>query len=223
MSIGRLLRGAGRGGAEERRRSPRTRCRLRCTLRVGRQRVRARVLDVSEGGLCLLSPVALRAKQAVTLQVDVPPHGPVTVEAVAWHVRKLKSGTAPSFSIGMMISKAGEGFRALLPGVDARDTGSEDVAATLAEMASRHACMPAPGAEQLELLGDADLGLDDDEGLEETGLDLFRVRVKAKRGPRTRTLTLSAASAVEAESLARTDLDDTWQILEVVPVEDPSA
>jgi len=222
MSIGHLLRGAGRGGAEERRRSPRTRCRLRCTLRVGRQRVRARVLDVSEGGLCLLSPVGLRAKQSVTLQIDVPPHGPVTVEAVAWHVRKLKSGTAPSFSIGMMISKAGEGFRALLPGVDARGAGSDEVAATLAELASCHADEPAP-ADQLELLDDADLGLDDDGGFEGTGLDLFRVRVKAKRGPRTRTLTLSAASAVEAESLARTDLDDTWQILEVVPVEDPSA
>ena len=101
------------------------------------------MLDVSEGGLCLLSPVALRSKQEVTLEIDVPPNGPVTVEALAWHVRKLKSATAPSFSIGMMISKAGEGFRALLPVGDARAYGVEEVSAALEEIASRAPEAPA--------------------------------------------------------------------------------
>jgi hypothetical protein len=179
--------------------------------------IRARVLDVSEGGLCLLSPVALRAKQEVTLEIDVPPRGPVRVEAVAWHVRKLKSATASSYSIGMMISKAGEGFRALLPGGDARAADSEEVVAALAGMASRGAEAPADAP-----AGDADLDLGEDDSLPEAGLEPFRVRVKATHGPRTRTLTLSAASAVEAEALARADLEGDWQILEVVPVDDLS-
>jgi hypothetical protein len=215
VSIGRLLRN-GRGGSE-RRKSPRTRCRLHCTLRLGRRQIRARVLDVSEGGLCLLSPVALRPKQEVTLQIDVPPHGPVTVEAVAWHVRKLKTAPASTFSVGMMISKAGEGFRALLPGGDGRAVGGEQVAEALAQIAAQ---APQPDGELQE---DADLGLGEQDALPETGLEVFRVRVKATQGPRTRTLTLSAGSAVEAEALARADLDDTWQILEVVPVDDLSA
>jgi hypothetical protein len=220
VGIGRLLRTSGRGGSGgDRRRSPRTRCRLHCTLRVGRRAIRARVLDVSEGGLCLLSPVALRPKQEVTLKIEVPPHGPVTVEATAWHVRKLKGGPSASFSIGMMISKAGEGFRALLPGGDGRAAGSEEVAVALADIAAQAAEAPSED----DLLDDADLGLTEDEALPEEGLELFRVRVKATRGPRTRTLTLGAASAVEAESLARADLDDSWQILEVVPVDDLSA
>jgi hypothetical protein len=184
---------------------------------VGRRAIRARVLDVSEGGLCLVSPVALRPKQEVTLQIDVPPHGPVTVEAVAWHVRKLKSAPAPSFSIGMMISKAGEGFRALLPGGDSRAAGPDDVAAALAEITEQ------ASADGDALLEDADLGLAPEGSPPELELEVFRVRVKATRGPRTRTLTLSASSAVEAESLARADLDDAWQILEVAPVDDLSA
>ena len=92
MSIARLLRKAIGTAQPERRKDPRVRCRLNCTVRKGRKRFPARVLDVSEGGLCLLSPVALRRKQSVVIQIEVPPRGPVEVEAVTWHTRPVKSG-----------------------------------------------------------------------------------------------------------------------------------
>jgi hypothetical protein len=46
-------------------------------------------------------------------------------------------------------------------------------------------------------------------------LHMFRVRVKATDGPRTRALTLGALCAEEAAELARSELGDAWQVLEV--------
>ena len=57
-------------------RQPRTRCSLRCTIRKGTKRVRARVLDVSEGGLCVVAPVRLQHKMTVQIEIEHPRHGP---------------------------------------------------------------------------------------------------------------------------------------------------
>ena len=59
MSIRRLLRKAIGSQQLEQRKEPRVRLRLNCTVRKKRKRFPARVLDVSEGGLCLLSPCNL--------------------------------------------------------------------------------------------------------------------------------------------------------------------
>lgn len=236
---------------EERRQSPRIRCRLRCTLRRGRRRVRARVLDVSEGGLCVLSPVSLHPKQTLVVQIEVPPRGPVEVEAIAWHVRQVKAGSSgrKAFSIGMILSKAGPGFEILLPGgseasgawaADAlaeklEDLTGQEAAAGLQpsaqdppeEMALEEDALSAAELDgvDLDLLSPAELqdlaqATPSSEpwtpGPDDT-LKLFRIRVKAHAGPRTRTLTLGAVSATEAETLAGRELGDDWQILEVTP------
>ena len=75
------------------------------------------MIDVSDGGLCMLSPVELKPKQAVTLVLEVPPHGPVEVEAVAWNLRPVKNGRAgkKTWAIGMMVTQAGDVFASLLP------------------------------------------------------------------------------------------------------------
>lgn len=198
-------------------------------------------MDVSEGGLCLLSPIRLETKQRVLLRLDVPRHGNVEIEAVAWHVRQVKSSRADrrAWSIGMMITKAGEGFRFLLPADAGDDIEFEDqsVAEALADMpqqAGASALDPLEldstleedllSAEELENL---DLELLSPEELQSfgtaatpesnDGVRVFRVRVKAKTGPRTRCLTFGALSATEAETLARSELDESWIILEVAP------
>lgn len=256
MSLDRLLR-FGRGGRRERRKSPRIHCRLQCTLRKGRRSVRARVLDVSEGGLCLLSPVSLQARQPVTIVIDVPRRGPVEVEAVAWHVRAVKSGREhrQAWSIGMMITKAGTGFASLLPEGTSLDAGAdEELAEKLGaltwsrERRARLRDLAPPGPAATGAIG---LPGASDDALEEDALDeaelrelegdfltpdpvellcakpdaspdhtlrLFRVRVKAKSGPRTRALTLGAVSLDEAYALACSELDDAWQVLEVSPL-----
>ena len=232
MSIRRLLRVAV-GGSDDRRTSPRICCRLPCTVRAGRERVRARVLDVSESGLCLLSPVALKPKQKVVLQIEVPPHGPLEVEAVVWHMCKVKSGTGrKAWSIGMMILQADARFQVLLPhGSGAAFADSSEAPGSPPEAASSTldpstATSVQPETEtetdDLELDRGDDFALDTDDDLElevdDDGTEMFRVRLKSTTGPRTRALTLSASSAVEAESLARADLDGSWMILQVSPV-----
>lgn len=265
MKVASLLR-IGREGRKNRRGSPRIRCRLHCTIRTRRKWIPARILDVSEGGLCLLSPIPLKQKQRIILRIDVPPSGSVEVEAIAWHVRRVKSGRAhrKAWSIGMMISKAGAGFQALLPGgAEDFDCGpSEELLSKLAQLAEEPAVPPSPEPDDPDPVLEesrAAAGLDDPhldplspeefdyleldllsaEELDDLDLDLltpaeldavstqpkpspddslqmFRVRVKAKTGPRTRTLTLGAISTAEAEKLARSGLDESWLILEVV-------
>lgn len=229
MGMLERLRGVGLG-SRERRKSPRVLCRLRCTIRE-RKRVQARVLDVSEGGLCVLSPVPFKPKKPLVIDIDVPPHGPVRVEAVAWHMRQVKSNGSgrKAWSIGMMISKAAPGFASLLPGGE-----QEFDAAALAEASSSLPPLDAaPDIDQLgpELLSDdlvddlAPLTSQEQEAVaqpeaadrgDET-LKLYRVRVKAQTGPRSRTLTLGGVSADEVEKFARAELGDEWIVIDVKP------
>jgi hypothetical protein len=198
---------------------------------------------VSGEGLCILSPVEFKPKQSVLLQIDVPRHGAVEVEAVAWHLRRVKSGLAgvKTWSVGMMITKAGEGFRALLPdgSADSHLDPSAELHLRLAELPQRaSSTQPDSPLDEIDALeedalsaaelDDVDLELLSPAELAELSswpkepspddsLQMFRVRVKSASGPRTRTLTLGAISAEEAETLATADLGDDWVILEVQP------
>lgn len=100
----------------ERRKSPRTRCRLGCQIRRGRDRIRARVLDVSENGLCVISPVELKKGQYLHVVIDVPNHGPAEIQARVWHVRR---GKKPStgrrvWSAGMILIESDDTYSQLL-------------------------------------------------------------------------------------------------------------
>lgn len=223
-----MLRRAAGAPLENRRKSPRVRCRLNCSLQLRRRRIPARVLDVSEGGLCVLSPVKLEAKQTVRLQIDVPPRGPVEVEAIAWNVRPVKGGRKKTWSIGMMVKSAGDGFEALLPkrspnalpdvpGDETAASGDAafDDEALVVESEGLSAEWEQSAAEWDQLFAEAEEMF---ASAEESGqLQMFRVRVKATNGPRTRTLTLSAASESDAMEQAAADLEGSWKILEVVP------
>ncbi len=195
---------------------------------------------MSEGGLCVLTPVKLTRKQPVHLEIEVPMQGPVAVEAVAWHTRKVKSAHSggQGWAVGMMLTKAGEGFETLLPGAS--------VMPALADLTEGPLPAAQSAAERLEEAKPATDGLEEDSlspeeldavdlhllspselhelsarqrravpASEEDTLQMFRVRVKAKGGPRTRTLTLGAVSAEEAEVLAIRELGDEWTLLEV--------
>lgn len=229
MGITRLIRIA-TGAAGDRRKSPRNACRLNCAIWHGRKRVPARVLDVSEGGLCLLSPVALKAKQRIVIEIHVPPQGPVQVEAIAWHVRRVRSGGAgrKSWSIGMMVSKGGYGFQTLLSAVGGAARAESGAPCDETTPPPVDTDCSEPCLESVELSPEWDEWSAEWEQLFEESekvlsavtdagpqhdLQMFRVRVKANDSPRTRTLTLSAASAEEAETLGRRDIGDSWKIL----------
>ena len=114
----------------ERRTSTRTRCRLGCLVYRGQDRIRTRVLDVSENGLCVVSPVELEKGQTLEIVIDVPNHGNARVTADVWHLRRVKNKTTGKrvWAAGMMIVKSDEAYARLL-GFDAQNEsadGAED-------------------------------------------------------------------------------------------------
>jgi hypothetical protein len=173
----------------DRRNSPRTRVRLSCTLENGRKRYRARLLDVSAGGLCLLSPVPLEP-EPIALQIDVPGQPPVELQVRPWHLRRVGSrATGTAWCIGMLLEKAGDGFEALLP-ESAAPTGT------------------------LSAGDDADDEPTDDV-LTALQLGVYRVGIRPTPGGPIRTLTLGATSAVEAIALVECDVGSEWTVVEV--------
>lgn len=175
---------------------PRTRCRLPCIVKKGRRRVRARVLDVSAGGLCIVAPVRFQNRLTVQVVIDDPRQGPIEVEAVVWHHRRFKqpSSGRKGFATGMVLSKGGPDFQALAnPG-----SSFEKPAHALDALGSE----PVPDVASDDLL-DLDAP------------SVYRVRVKAIGTPRIKTLTLAAASEDAVREAVLSDLQGDWEILEV--------
>ena len=184
---------------------------------------------MSEGGLCLLSPVVLEAKEHVVIHIDVPPQGPVEVEAVAWHVRRVRSGNSrrKGFSIGMMLLRAGEGFQALLGNEHQTDPSAQQQAPQaddfLQELSLESEKLSPEwdqwSSEWDELFEESEKLLAASQTvLSEADLRVFRVRVKTTTGPRTRTFTLNATCEDDAVATVRRELGDDWKILELTPV-----
>jgi hypothetical protein len=176
---------------------PRTRCRLSCTVKTERNRIRALVLDVSEGGLCIVTPRRLRNRARIEVVIDDPRHGAVEVEAVVWHDRPFRqpSSGRKGFATGLMLSKAGPDFQALASPETARQKPKEDAPAALHNGASK--------------------SRKDSLDLDAEGPCVYRVRLRAVGSPRLRTLTLAAASEAAVREAVLSDLPGEWEVLEV--------
>jgi len=187
---------------KERRRSPRARCRLHCRLVLGKKHIRARIVDVSESGLCLLSQVWIETGRRVEVAIDVPGVGESRIRAEIWHVRRQRIGETQRkvWAIGLMITEPDAAYQALL-----RAAG---VAGEASDASSDEAVSTAITPERNRISA-AERAIDAAEP------HVFRVRVKATSGPRTRMLTRMAGSAEEARALASSELEGRWTVLEV--------
>lgn len=178
---------------KERRKSERANCRLSCRVLQGKQRIRSRIVDVSEGGLCLLSPAWLKPKEEVQISIDVPGSGASTVRAEIWHMRREKSRTSGNkvWIAGVIVLEADDCYRKLLKsaGVAGEPEKPGDAASSAAKGT------PDP--------------------LDQIPTKSFRIRCKAQSGPRSRVLTLAAESEEEARSFAVRDLGGDWVVLEI--------
>ncbi len=179
---------------------PRTRCRLPCTVRKGTKRVRARVLDVCEGGLCVVAPVRFQHKMAVQIEIEHPRHGAIEVEAVVWHVRPFRqpSSGRESWAVGLVLSKGGPDFQALASPGSIWEKPAEDALEALRNEASKSANPDPPAEDELD-----------------EGPSVYRARVRAVGTPRIRTLTLSATSEEAVREEVLTALEGEWQVLDV--------
>lgn len=171
---------------EERRQSPRIKCRIRCRIQRERDHRSGCLLDVSEGGLCVLSPDPVSQHESLKLHIEVPDLGRISVHAIAWHVRRVRGATSgkKAWSVGAVLAKADPGYHSLLQDAVLSGASTGNEAATIG-------------------------------GIRADELQVFKVRVKKKLGPRTRLLSLTAKDAEEAERLATKDLDESWVIVDV--------
>jgi hypothetical protein len=185
-------------------RQPRTRCRLPCIIRAGRGRVRARVLDLSSGGLCFVAPVCFKPNVRVRVEIVVPRGEPVAIEGNVRHRRPYRqpSSGRRGWATGLAIATAGPEFLALTsPGVLAEANDGDEVAEVLLRFSD-----PAPPIAPEFLAAEQ---------------SLYRVRLKAIGSSRTRTLTLRAASESAVCEAVLRDLPGDWEVLgvEVDPID----
>ena len=178
------------------------------------------MLDVSEGGLCLLSPVWLKAKQQFEITIDVPGAGQSRVRAEIWHIRRQKSrGTGHRVWVaGALLVDADEAYQALLraAGVSAAagDDPPEREAPSVEKPeveASEKAKRPPSRRPVVEKPKAPPAAV----ATEEPESNVFRIRCKARGEPRSRVLTLAAETREQAEALAIRDLGNDWSILEI--------
>jgi len=214
----------GTGSADDRRRTPRAACRLHGLLTRGKERIRIRIVDVSEGGLCLLSPVALTPKQPVQIAIDVPGRGPAKVQVEIWHVRQQKSRSSANkiWTAGAILRQGDPAYERLLAAAGAapRAMTSESLAigrgVSPSVPTTRNPGDTHPGlAPKPEAPGSAATA-GDSAALDAVEPQVFRLRCKAKGGPRTRILSLAAESREEALKLASQALGAEWDVLEAL-------
>jgi hypothetical protein len=200
---------------------PRTRCRLPCTIRAGRGRAHARVLDVSSGGLCFVAPVCFRLHARVKVEIVVPRGGPVAVEGDVRHRRPFHqpSSGRRGWATGLALATVGPEFLALTtPGALAESSDGKQLVAAL-QRASRTGTLDAALEEGLdasrtphEALGLAHQISPDQLVAEQS---LYRVRLKAVGSARTRMLTLRAVSESAVCEAVLRDLTGDWEVLGV--------
>lgn len=185
----------------ERRRSPRIKCRFPCEILGLENRTSGTVLDLSEGGLSVLTALEADPGESLVVRFEAPNGKPIEVEALLWHSRRVRDRATgkTTWALGLMISNACDAYLRLAP-----QTGA-----------------PRPEPASSSEAGDPGESDESDESGDPSAKELaeFRIRVKQVGGPRTRTLTLSAESDEEASALAATHLGDDWEVLEVLASE----
>ena len=194
---------------KERRREPRATCRLHCRVANGREQVRARIVDISSGGLCLISPVWLKPKQEFPVSLDIPGTGLSQVRGEIWHIRREASrgSTGKVWVAGVSLVDADEAYGKLLVAAGLAPTADEvkpeaDAAQVGAATAASTLPLAEPDPETSQTI----------DALEPR---VFRLRLKARGGPRTRVLTMAAPDRHQAMKLAVEELGDAWAVLEV--------
>ena len=229
---------------DERRRTPGVNCRLHGRITRGRERIRARIVDISEGGLCLLSPVALSPKQVVEIAIEIPGRETATVHVEIWHIRseRSRSSAGKLWIAGAILRDADTAYAQLLEAAGGAPPAARvepprpmtppspaaanpPAQANQAATAEKVGAKPAKGAEPAKAKRPPAPPREDSSrrdarpttaAIDSADPRVFRLRCIAKGSPRTRMLTIAAESEVAALELARQDLGSDWSVLEAL-------
>lgn len=200
----------------ERRRSPRAQCRLHGRIVRGRERIRVRIVDVSEGGVCLLCPVWLDPKKPFALEIDVPGRGVSLTHIEIWHIRREKSRVSNNkvWVAGALLAGADGAFAELLAAAGLTSRAAPEprpAPARAPETRASTGAAPSPATSPT-----TSPHATSDAAIDAAEPRVFRLRCKAIGSPRTRLLSIAADSEAEALTLARKDLGAEWNVLEAL-------
>ena len=192
----------------ERRQTQRAPCRLRCRIAKDREQLPARIVDVSEGGLCLISPVWLKPNEKYQIAIDVPGTGLAEVRVEIWHIRRETSKRSKSrvWIAGAILVDADKAYAKLLKAAGVANPEGD-----------RRVETPQNGTKEKKgtkgTKGKGPINLPDP--IDAIEPRIYRIRCKAIGGPRSRILSLAADTEAQARSLAIRDLGEAWTVLEV--------
>lgn len=102
----------------ERRGSPRSKCRIPCEVQSSSDRAGGTVLDASESGLSVHTTIEAHEGDVLLLHLHVPgEQESLEIESFVWRTRSVRGRSrGKRFSVlGLMISKAPEAYFKLLP------------------------------------------------------------------------------------------------------------
>ena len=183
----------------------RVRCRLACEIIVSaKKRVAGRVITLSEGGLAVVTGLALEQGDPIRLVIDPNGAKPIKVSAIVWNDSQPGSRGAGSslHRIGCVISQPSDSYTALLermlPVSPPPQIRPQQVPVPIAKPRVRDfdgECAEADLPRSRELQPPPKLE-------PEESLPYFRIRLKQIGGPRTRIMTIQARSASQAEQRA---------------------
>lgn len=206
---------------QERRRTPRHRCRLRCNVQHGKKQDAALVVDVSLSGLCVQTALPLSQGDAVRVEFLEPMR--IQIKALAWNVRRVRKGGEITNVVGMMLSEVGPEYETIVARISGGSPGERATArpaptsspARASQAGGAAAARSAPPAQDPN---DVTKRLTPVRGmppLPSGRLPWWKLRVKETSSNRSRMLTLAAATAEDAAAKAMQEMGAGWEVVDV--------
>jgi len=211
----------------ERRKNPRFRMNLPCTLTHANGEDSAQLLDIADGGLAVRTSTAASQGDAVRVTITRKGAAPITVETLAWHTRRRRVADGRSvYVMGLVISQTSDAYDALVqeraklskpmkeprPLRPLRPLGPERDAARTKRLPARPPLSAQDGSPKQmakEVAPEPDPPVDD---LLES-LRMYRIRLA--QGARTRSVCIAAADEAEARRASLEGFGNEWTVLEV--------
>jgi len=181
----------------ERRSHERIRVRFPCAVELGGRRGAGTVRDLSAGGLCVQTDMAVQEGDAIRLVLQPRGRPSLEIQAMVWNLLGMRSRRSGDRStrLGLVLSDATDDFLELLKCYERNPrTGAEPA-------------QPAPCTREQPAVK-AELRAREQK---------HRVRVKQANGSRTRTLVVFAGTLAEAKERAIEETGSDWAVLDVTP------
>ena len=168
----------------------------RCELAIEGMKTEGKVLDASEGGLSVLSPLSVEQGASVHVTLGGPDGEPLVVQTLAWHNRRMSSRKAGgvAYRLGLVVTDPSDAYLEFVEAGGRVETPQPDPSETAEPVAD---LAPPETAEATRR---------------------YSVRMGQTGCSRSRSCIVSAPSAEEAEAVTLEEMGDGWKVLDVRPV-----